>query len=178
MFSQEQKESFYQISAPDGLKERILNACEEANTGTAFSIRKRVLPLVPAVACLTLCLLLFAFQTRDNNTLSLFVNGQDLSSDELILHPDTEPAVSVVRTFSVEPKQYTMELSANQDMEVVFGDGTYHSPDKTHVIWDVTIPFEDCNYTLQIRGGEKTYLIYLTYHAETGTFSIYYQTNE
>ena len=177
MFNEEQINSFQNIKAPAGLRERVVHAVAVSEKPSFFSYKRALLSFAPVAACLILCVSLFSFYGNNQNTpLTLFAEGQSISSEELFLSPMTAPAASLVRTASLEPRTYSLELSSKQDMEVLSGDGSYTCPDKTHVNWNISIPVEDTIYSLEISRGKDTYLIHLSYHAATDTFSIYYET--
>jgi len=177
MFNEAQIKSFQEIKAPDGLRERVVHATLKSKKASFFSYKKAWLSFAPVAACLILCVSLFSFYGNNQNTpLTLFAEGQSLSSNELFLTPDTASATSMVRTASLEPRTYSLELSSKQDMEVLSGDGSYTCPDKTHVNWNISVPMEDTIYSMEISRGKDTYLVHLSYHAATDTFSIYYET--
>lgn len=177
MFNEEQIKSFQNIKAPAGLRERVVHATLESKKSSFFSYKKALLSFAPVAACLILCVSLFSFNGKNHNTpLTLFAEGQSISSEEMFLSPMTEPAVSLVRTASLEPRTYSLELSSKQDMEVLSGDGSYTCPDKTHVNWNISVPMEDTIYSMEISRGKDIYLVHLSYHAATDTFSIYYET--
>ena len=176
MFSEQQIKSFQEIKAPVGLRDRVVNACNETKRTSVFSYKKVLLSFAPVAACLILCVSLFSIYGKQHAPLTLFAEGQSLSSEELFLAPDNPSSNSLIRTASMEPKMYSLELSSGQDMEVLSGDGSYNCPDKTHVNWNISVPTEDTIYTMKISRGKDIYLVHLTYHAATDTFSIYYET--
>lgn len=177
MFSEEQIKSFQNIKAPAGLRERVVHAATESKKSSYFSYKKAMLSFAPVAACLILCVSLISFYGKSQSTpLSLFAEGQSLSSNELFLSQGTAAAKSLVRTASLEPRTYSLELSSKQDMEVLSGDGYYTCPDKTHVNWNISVPMEDTIYSMEISRGKDIYLVHLSYHAATDTFSIYYET--
>ena len=176
MFSEEQIKSFQDIKAPAGLRERVVHAVADSSKPALFSYKKALLSFAPVAACLILCVSLSSFYGKQNAHLTLFTEGQTLSSTELLLPSRSETTTYLVRTASLEPRTYNLELSSDQSMEILTCDGSYSCLDETHVTWNVSVPTEDTIYQMEIRRGNTTYVVHLSYHAATDTFSISYET--
>lgn len=179
MFDETQINSYKCITAPADLRQRVLTACENQTTVRKFPTGQALYRLAPLVACLVLIVSVFALNRNDS--LMLYAGDMQLANTNQVLSPITEtgsaaePVSYGIRTCSLEPAQYTITLTGNQDMEILSVDGIAALDETGNITWAVYIPTKDMVFELFLSTGEDTYYVPLQYHAQDGCFSIRYE---
>lgn len=177
MFNQTQLESYQKITAPADLKERVLGACQNTKEIKNFPIRQTLYQLAPLAACLILCFTLFVPSIRSGQPLVLKAGDTILDSYNTQLPPMSQEAASFVRTISLEPRQYTVSLQADTDIEIISADGQAIVDEAGNITWTLDIPDEDMVFELHLRSGDATYYVPLQYHTQDGSFFIRCEKN-
>ena len=173
MFNQTQIESYQNIAAPAGLKERVFEACQNTHEKGTHLPMQTIYRLAPIAACLVLCLGLFSFAFQSERQAFYLTMGEiTLDSSETELPPLVQEANAWVRTISLEPRTYTISLQTNPDAEILSADGDVLLDEEGNVTWTVPIPEMDTVFTLTLQAGDETYFVHLTYHLQNGSFSI------
>lgn len=83
----------------------------------------------------------------------------------------------LVRTVSMAPRQYTVSLWTDCDVEILSADGIASMDETGNLSWTIDIPEDDAAFHLYLRAGGITYDVPLQYHVQDGSFSICCQEN-
>lgn len=179
MFDEKQINSYNCITAPADLRQRVMTACENTKTVKKPSISTTVYRLAPLAACVLLFFSVLALNRSE--PLLLQAGDTQLSSESIQLPPMAEPvaiaepAAYGMRSYSLEPAQYTVTLTVNQDVEILSADGLTTMGEDDKIIWTVDVPTNDMVYELFLFAGDATYYVTLRYHVQDGSFSIQYE---
>lgn len=177
MFDDKQIQSYKSINAPADLRQKVMTACENTDKVTKFPVRKTIYGLSTLAACMLLVISIVMF--GNSQPLMLNAGGTTLSDESVALPYVAEGMAENVayglRVASLEPAQYTVELTGNQEMEVAGADGLAVLTEEGSIQWTVNVPNEDMVYKLSFLAEGKTYEVSLRYNAQSGIFSIRYE---
>lgn len=173
MFDDTQIQSYKSITAPADLRQKVMTACENTGKVRHFSVPKIMYGVAPVAACLLLLVPILMFGKAD--PLMLNVGSTALSSESVTLPPVAMCAAYGLRTASLEPQQYTVTLTGNQDMEVVSADGLVVTDEEGNISWTVNVPNETMVYELILLAEGETYEVSLRYSVADGSFSVCYK---
>lgn len=173
MFDDTQVQSYKSITAPADLRQKVMTACESTGKVRHFSVPKAIYGVAPVAACLLLLIPLLMFGKAE--PLLLNVGSTAISSEDTTLPPVGMCAAYGLRTASLEPQQYTVTLTGNQDMEVVSADGLAVTDEEGNISWTVNVPMEEMVYQLILLADGENYEVSLRYHVADGSFSVCYK---
>lgn len=177
MFDEKQIQSYKSITASADLRQKVMTACENTDKVTKFPVRKTIYGLSTLAACMLLVISIVMF----GNTQPLMLNagGKTLSSEGVALpyvaEGMAENAAYGLRVASLEPEQYTVKLTGNQEMEVASADGLAVLTEEGSIQWTVNVPNEDMVYELILLADGDTYAVFLRYNMQSGIFTIRYE---
>lgn len=177
MFDEKQIQSYKSIKAPADLRQKVMASCDNTEKVTKFPIRKTIYGLAPLAACMLLLVSVMLFGNA--KPLMLSVGTTTLSEESVALPRVTESvaenAAYGLRVASLEPEQYTVELTGSLEMEVINADGLAVITEDGSVKWTVDVPKDDMVYKLSLLAEGKDYMVILRYNAQSGNFSIQYE---
>lgn len=177
MFDEKQIQSYKSITASADLRQKVMTACENTGKVTKFPVRKTIYGLSTLAACMLLVIVIVMFGNAQ--PLMLNVGGTTLSDESVALPPVAEAMAENVayglRVASLEPAQYTVELTSNQELEVASADGLAVLTEEGSIKWTVNVPNEDMVYELSLFAEGDTYVVFLRYNMQSGMFTIRYE---
>lgn len=177
MFDEKQIQSYKSIAASADLRQKVMTACEGTGKVTKFPVQKTIYGLAPLAACMLLVISIVMF--GNSQPLILNAGGTTLSSENVALPYVAEGMAENVayglRVASLEPEQYTVELTGNQEMKVMSADGLAVLTEEGSIQWTVNVPNEDMVYELILLADGDTYTVFLRYNMQSGSFSIRYE---
>lgn len=181
MFDDSQIQSYKSINAPADLRQKVITACEESQKVSKFPVRKTIYGLAPVAACMFL--MIMVLMPRTFEPLMLRAGNTTLGSESVTLSPVAEalvgnvpePAAYGVRMASLEPVQYTVTLTGNQELEVTHADGFAAVTEDGSICWTVTVPNEDMVYKLTLLAEGEAYEVLLRYDVQSGSYSMQYE---
>ncbi len=173
MFDDKQIQSYKSITASADLRQKVMTACEGTGKVTQFPVRKTIYGLSTLAACMLLVVSVLLFGNAD--PLMLSAGGTTLSSEGVALPYVAENMAYGLRTVSLEPAQYTVELTANQELEIREADGLAVLTEEGSIQWTVNVPNEDMVYELILLADGDMYEVFLRYNMQNGSFSIRYE---
>lgn len=178
MFDEKQIQSYKSITASADLRQKVMTACEGTGKVIKFPVRKTIYGLSTLVAAMLLVISIVMFGNA--RPLTLNAGGTTLSSESVALPYVAEGMAENVayglRVASLEPEQYTVELTGNQEMKVASADGLAVLTEEGSVQWTVNVPNEDTVYELILLAEGNTYAVFLRYNMQSGIFTICYET--
>lgn len=178
MFNETQIESYQNIKASADLREKVLDACQNTKEKKAFPVKRTVFQFAPIAACLIICFAFSLSSLRSENQPFVLMSGDTvLDANGFHLPPMQEEANMLVRTVSMAPRQYTVSLWTDCDVEILSADGIATMDETGNLSWTIDIPEDDAAFHLYLRAGGITYDVPLQYHVQDGSFSICCQEN-
>ena len=173
MFNRTQIESYQNITAPAGLKERIFVACQNTKDVKTWVSPRTIYRLAPLAACLVLCFTLFLPAFRSESQPFYLMSGETkVDFYSVQLPPLAQETATLVRTISMEPTLYTVHLQTIPDAEILSADGETTLDENGNLTWTIQVPEDDAVFTLTLQAGDTIYYVPLTYHVQDGSFSV------
>ncbi len=186
MFDPKEIEAYRNISAPEGLREKILS-CDTA----VVQKRNRAVflkQISTIAACFVLVAVLTVFAARDLGDFSVSIASGEIPQGRTVAYePDSsaEQALSVTR----DPEETIISLTLDGNAELSVSDGTLHVVDsetneilytgtaysargETLVYWTVRADeTADC-FEMTVKGAFKTETIILSYSESDGEWTL------
>ena len=151
MFNQTQIESYQNITAPADLKEKIFVACQNTKDVKTLFPPRTIYRLAPLAACLVLCFTLFLPAFRSESQPFYLMSGETkVDFYSLQLPPLPQESATLVRTISMEPRLYTVNLQTVPSAEILSADGETTLDENGNLTWTVQVPEDDAVFTLTL----------------------------
>lgn len=119
MFDNKDIEAYRKISAPDELRLRIAQSCQAEIAAPRFSAAK-IRGLSAVAACLIIIACVFTFGRNDG--ISITVNGEELSSQEIIL-ADVNQGIAPAAARMLPVYNVPVKLDVKRQTEISVSDG-------------------------------------------------------
>lgn len=196
MFDKKEIEAYRSISAPDTLRDRILNEYESETKSPKYTFAGVAKMLGSLAACFVLAVVFSVLAVGNFGSASVSYNGEALSENEIVL-ADENAGISPLFARMISQTEVPLLFTLNDKTEFSVSDGVMQmmDPDTEELLdfgykltaekaeknvlirWSVCAepdlaPEKAIAFEMAVRSGKKSYVIVLSFDADARVWTI------